>query len=66
MTAGEETYILQVNDEALAVSEAQIQEDLNAVPALSFKIPQNNPGYDHLKKLESEVVAKMRFSGEDA
>lgn len=57
MTAGEETYILQVNDEALAVSEAQIQEDLNAVPALSFKIPQNNPGYDHLKKLESEVVA---------
>ena len=57
MTAGEETYILQVNDEALAVSEAQIQEDLNAVPALSFKMPRNNPGYDHLKKLESEVVA---------
>lgn len=57
MTAGEETYILQVNDEALAVSEAQIQENLNSVPALSFKIPQNNPGYDHLKKLESEVVA---------
>ena len=56
MTAGEENYILQVNDEALAVSEAQIQEDLNAVPSLSFKIPQTNPGYDGLKKLESEIV----------
>lgn len=56
MTAGEETYILQVNDEALVVSEAQIQEDLNAVPSLSFKVPQTNPGYDSLKKLESEIV----------
>lgn len=57
MTAGEETYLLHTNDEALTVSEARIQEDLNAVPSFSFKIPQNNPGYDYLKKLESEVIA---------
>ena len=57
ITAGEEAYILQANDEKLAVSDAQIQEDLNAVPSLSFKIPQTNPGYESLKKLESEIVA---------
>ncbi len=57
IAAGEERYILQSNDAALAVSDAQIQEDLNAVPSLTFKIPQSNPGYGYLKKLESEIVA---------
>lgn len=38
------------------ISEARIQEDINAVPSLVLKIPEKNTNYDEIKKLESEIT----------
>lgn len=52
---GNEKLLMDVRDEELIIQSAEIKEDLNKVPSLTFSIPQKNLNYQEIKKLISEI-----------
>ena len=52
---GNEKLLMDVRDEELIIQSAEIKEDLNKVPSLTFSITQKNLNYQEIKKLISEI-----------
>ena len=48
--------LLELAEQELAITEGEVEENINATAVFSFSVPATNPNYDKIKKLESEIV----------
>ena len=53
---GTEYPLLELSDHLFKAMEPEIEETINSISTFSFLLPAENPNYEKVKKLESEIV----------